>query len=454
MANSAIKAPVLWSSPLRFSLVALGGVVSMDTLSEFPYLLTRYGGATFVAAYVVALLALAWPFLAAQLSLGRRCRQAGAVQGAEFVAQGAGRAWRWTVKIAMAGAFLMFCYIALISGWMLAYAHTAFSGGFIDANAPRIAAHFSHLVERPAPTLLWEIVFLVLVFSVAAGGPAAIEDLARFLMPALVAAFAGLAAFAGTLGSFFVSAPVLLTPQPVPGHRLALGLVALSQAFFGAGLGTLSFVAYGAYLPSSLSTAKTALGLVLAQALVAWLAGFALASLVFAAGLRPLAGGGFLFATLPLASARLPGGPLVVALCYLALVSAAWLSGVAWLEPLMQYLTGKGLSRPQAALGLALSALATGEVLSLSLNSWAFSFTFLGRIKTLGLLDILMILAVNVLLPWGAGGLSFLIGWGRKGPLSAGENIARGHLLWLWALRIVVPAATLIIFFSAPRLIL
>ena len=453
MANRAIKAPVLWSSPLRFFLAALGGVVSMDTLSEFPYLLTRYGGATFVAAYVVALLVLAWPFLAAQLSLGRQCRQAGTVQGAGFAAGGAGRAWRWTVKIAMAGAFLMFCYIALISGWMLSYAHTALSGGFIDASAPRIAAHFSHLVHRPAPTLLWEIVFLGLVFSVAAGGPTAIEDLARFLMPTLVAAFAALAAFAGTLGSFFVSAPVLLAPQPIPGH-LALGLVALSQAFFGAGLGTLSFVAYGAYLPSSVSPTKAALGLVLVQALVAWLAGFGLASLVFAAGLRPLAGGGFLFATLPLASARLPGGAMVVALCYLVLVSAAWLSGVAWLEPLMQYLTGKGLSRPQAALGVALSALATGEVLSLSLNSWAFSFTFLGRIKTLGLLDILMILAVNVLLPWGAGGLSFLMGWGRKGPLAAGENIARGYPLWLWALRIAVPAATLIVFFSAPRLIL
>ena len=453
MPTRTLKPPVLWSSPLRFSLVAFGALAGMDTFSEFPYLLTHYGGATFVGSYILALLGMAWPLLAAQLRLGRRCRcdEDGTVP--EFAGVRGSRLWRWTFGAAMLGAFLMFCYVAVISGWMLSYTHAALAGDFHAANAPLIATHFADLVHHPLPTMLWDAIFLFMVFSVLAGGPGAIEELARFLVPGILALFAGLAAFAATLGSFFVSAPQLLAPQPVPGHWTLI-LVALSQAFFGPGLGTASFVAYGAYLPSSVSVVKTTLGLILAQALAAWLGGFALASLVFAAGLRPLAGGGFLFETLPLAGARLPWGSTVIALCYLALVSAAWLSTVAWLEPLMQFLTAKGLGRSRAALGLGLVSLAIGGALTLSLNSWAFSFTFLGRVKTLGLLDVLMIISVNVLLPWGGGGLGALLGWGRAGPLGQGENGARWQKLWLWALRIVVPTAILIVFFSAPRLVL
>ena len=179
-----------------------------------------------------------------------------------------------------------------------------------------------------------------------------------------------------------------------------------------------------------------------------------MASLVYATGLRPLAGGGFLFETLPLMAARLPHGALVAALCYLGLLSAVWLSGVAWLEPAMQLLTAHGRSRGRTAVGLAFAAFVMGVILTLSLKSWAFSFTFFGRLKTLGLLDVLMIFAVNVLLPWGAGGLSVLMGWASDGPFDRHGARRGARLLWLWALRLLVPAAVLAIILSAPRLVL
>lgn len=445
MTPKYVKPPTLWSSPLRFALVGFGALTGMDTFSEFPYLLTRYGGGRFVAIYIAFLLLIAWPLLAAQLKLGRHGRDGGTrpwLHGS--------RAWRWTWIAALAGGFLMFCYVALISGWMLAYAHAALVGNFRHASLERVAGEFAHLARHPLTALLWDGLFIAAVSVIVGAGPAAIEDLARFVVPGLAALFAGLVAYAATFGSFFVSAPVLLGWQPAAGQA-STSLVALSQVFFGAGLGTAAWVAYGAYLPSSVAIGRTTLILVLAQAVAAWLAGFALASLAFAAGLSPLAGGGFLFETLPLVSARLPWGPIAVALCYLGLVSAAWLSTVAWLEPFAQFLR---VARVRAALGLGLAAWVVGAVLTLSLNSWAFSFTFLGRVKTLGLLDILMILAVNVLLPWGGGGLSLLMGWDRAGVTGESGYRGRAQRVWLWALRIVVPSAVVIVFFGAPRLIL
>ncbi len=452
MSSPPAKSVALWSSPSRFFLAALGALAGMDTFSEFPYLLAHYGGGTFVAVYVLALLLIAWPLLAAELALGRRVSGDGAA-GAPITRAIAGRPWRWTLWAAALGGFLMFCYVAVVAGWILAYLRTALVGGFRAATPAYIEGHFVQLAAHPGSSLAWEALFLVLVFAVVAGGMRAIEHLSYLVMPGLLGLFAALLVYAATLGSFFVAAPTLLVPQQVPSGG-TLVLAALSQAFFGPGLGTASLLAYGVSLRSSTSPGRTALALVLAQAFVAWLGGFALASLVYATGLRPLAGGGFLFETLPLMAARLPHGALVTALCYLGLLSAVWVSGVAWLEPAMQLLTARGRSRGWTAVGLGLAALVMGAILTLSLKSWAFSFTFFGRVKTLGLLDVLMIIAVNILLPWGAGGLSLLMGWASDGLPGRRETWRGPQLLWLWALRLLVPAAVLAIILSAPRLVL
>ncbi|MHB1565449.1 MAG: hypothetical protein ACYCXG_01820 [Acidiferrobacter sp.] len=450
MADLAPDTPFLWSSPLLFFLVVLGALAGVDTFSEFPYLLVRYGGARFVAVYVAALVVLAWPLIAAQLTLGRHLHGvAGLLDGRDPGTRG--WFWRWTARAAIAGGFLVFCYVAVFAGWMMAYAHAVMGGAFHDASVPRVAAYFTHFTAQPLIGLGWDAAFVALVLIVVVTGPAAIEDLARLVVPALVALLAALAVYSASLGGFFLAAPLLLEPAPRP-VTISAVLIALSQAFFGTGVGTASLVAYGAYVPVGAPILRLSLGLVLAQAGCAWLGGFALASLAFAAGLRPLAGGGFLFETLPLVSERLPHGDLIAGLAYLALIAAAWLSTVAWLEPLVQIAMARGLGRGRAVLGIGLAALTVGGIVVLSLNSWAFSFSFLGRVKTLGFLDVLMILAVNVLLPWGGGGLAALMGW-RDDQAGTGPQ-GWGRVLWRWALRVVVPTAVLVVFLTAPRLIL
>ncbi|WP_298135318.1 hypothetical protein [Acidiferrobacter sp.] len=452
MSGASDNPVALWSSLPRFFLAGLGALAGMDSFSEFPYLLAHYGGGTFVWVYATVLLVIAWPLFAGELTVGRRIGADSAT--AATIAQAVpGRAWRWAVRAAALGGFLMLCYVAVVAGWMLSYLHAALAGDFRGATAAFVEARFAHLASEPWRALAWQAVFLVLVFLIAAGGLRAIEELSYLVVPGLLALFAVLLVFAATRGSFFVSAPALLAPRAAPSGAKMI-LVALSQAFFGPGLGTAALLAYGVSLRSSVSAGRVALALVLAQVFIAWLGGFALASLVYAAGLNPLAGGGFLFETLPLLGARLPHGALVAALCYLGLISAAWLSCVAWLEPAMQLLTARGLPRARAALGLGLAAFVTGTVLTLSLKSWAFSFTFFGRLKTLGLLDVVMIVAVNVLLPWGAGGLSLIMGWAPDGLFGRGKPLGGLARLWFWALRLLVPAAVLVVILTAPRLVL
>ncbi|MDA8390214.1 MAG: hypothetical protein M0Z76_05730 [Gammaproteobacteria bacterium] len=424
----------------------------MDTLSEFPFLLVHYGGAAFVASYLLAAILVTWPLVAAQIALGRRRRQR-ALQGLSAGEAGRGARFLWnTVRAAaMIGGFLVFCYVAVFSGWIFSYIQALLAGAFKNAALSLVVAHFTRLTDTPAAGLEWETAFITPVFAVAAMGPAAIEEVSRFVVPALVALVIGLAAYGVSLDSFFVSAPLLITTHvshPAP----AAALTALSQAFLGAGLGTASFVAYGAYVPAHTRVLRLSWWFVVAAVVCVWLAGLAFASIAYGAGLPPLPGGGFVFETLPLASERLPLGHVVVGLCYLALVLAAWVSTLSWLEPLMQLGHSWGIGRARTAAALGLASLAIGGALILSLKSWAFSFTFLGQTKTLGLLDILMMLAVNLLLPWGGGGMAVFLGWHDERAVEGPR--AWGRVIWLWSLRLVVPAAVLTVVLSAPRLIL
>ncbi len=452
MPESSAQPTVLWSSPTGLFLAILGALAGMDTLSEFPYLLVHYGGAAFVGFYFLAGVLVTWPLVAAQMAFGRRRRRM-ALRGLSSSEADTGVRVLWNVvrAAALTGGFLVFCYVAVFSGWILSYGSALLAGTFRDAAVSLVVMHFTQLTGAPLSAVGWEAVFILPVFVVAAIGPVAIEEVSRFVVPALVLLLVGLAAYGVSLDSFFVSAPLLVanaTPHATP----ATAMMALSQAFLAAGLGTASFVAYGAYVPAHTPVLRVSWWLVCAAVACAWLAGLAFASIAYGAGLPPLPGGGFLFETLPLASERLPFGQGVVGLCYLALILAAWVSTVAWIEPLMQLGEGLGIGRIRMALGLALASLAIGGVLILSLKSWAFSFTFLGRTKTLGLLDVLMIVAVNVLLPWGGGGMAVFFGW-HDDRVVEGPR-AWGRLVWLWSLRLVVPAAIVLLVLNAPRLIL
>ena len=61
---------------------------------------------------------------------------------------------------------------------------------------------------------------------------------------------------------------------------------------------------FGAYLPSNVSIAKSALIIVSADTLIALLAGLVIFPLVFENGLMPDSGTGLIFNTLPLASLK------------------------------------------------------------------------------------------------------------------------------------------------------
>ena len=128
---------------------------------------------------------------------------------------------------------------------------------------------------------------------------------------------------------------------------------------------------YGAYLPRDFSIARGAATIVLADTLIALLAGFVVFPAVFHFGLDMASGPGLIFQTLPVAFAQMPGGAIFAALFFIMLAVAGVTSMVGLLESVTSWTKERlAISRQQSAL-LVVGSVTTLSVISvLSYNVW------------------------------------------------------------------------------------
>jgi putative ABC transport system permease protein len=96
-------------------------------------------------------------------------------------------------------------------------------------------------------------------------------------------------------------------------------------------------------------------------------------------------------------------------------------------------------------------AWAIGVVCILSLDYWAFSFSFLGITRTLGLFDVLIILTSFVLLPLVGLALVLFAGWVLR-PETTRDALAMespcAHDVWLWLNRLAIPLMLVMLLFG------
>ncbi len=60
---------------MMFVLAATGSAVGLGSIWRFPYITAENGGGAFILVYLVCVLLIGVPILAAELSIGRRTRQ-------------------------------------------------------------------------------------------------------------------------------------------------------------------------------------------------------------------------------------------------------------------------------------------------------------------------------------------------------------------------------------------
>lgn len=430
--------PERWASRRGFVLASLGSAIGLGNVWRFAYVAGENGGGAFLLVYLVMVGVVGLPLLLGEFALGRSTQRECAAAVRAVVAPRS--AWRHVGLLGVIVSALVLAYYAVVAGWVLRYLALYGSGRSASLAGPGAKQAFEAHLADPFMPIVWQAVVLGLtVFVILQGVKRGIERLNLVLMPLLGLLLLGLALHAVTLPGWGQGLRFLFDPDWSVLAHPQVYLAALGQAFFSIGLAMGVMVTYGSYLAPEQPLLRSAATVVAGDTLFALLAGLIIFPAVFSFGLDPAQGPGLAFVVLPQVFAQMPAGAWVGVVFFLLLSIAALTSAVSLLEvPVAWALKRFGLSRRTATLGLAALLFAGGVPASLGYSVWRDWVTPGGR----HVLDLMDLLAVDVLLPLNGLLLSLLFGWvwPRDQALAAiGLSRHTGGHIWRATLRYLLP---------------
>ncbi|RLQ23776.1 sodium-dependent transporter [Seongchinamella sediminis] len=435
-----------WSSRFAFIMASVGFAVGLGNIWRFPYVTGENGGAAFVIIYLACAFGIGVPILMAEILIGRRGK--GSPPSAmAAVARESKRSTHWKVVGAMGllAAYTIEIVYAGVVGWVLWYLYKAVTTGFVGVDAQVAEATFSGVLADNLGMLFWTLVGLaitgLIIYSGVKGG---IERAVRVMMPAMFLLLVGLATYNYFAGGFGKALEWLFTPDFSKIGPTTL-LAAIGQAFFSISVAMGGMMTYGSYLPRSISITQSVMIIVVADTLVAVLAGLVIFPAVFNYGLDPAAGAGLIFQTLPVAFAQMPGGYGFSILFFVMLSVAGITSMVGLVESVNSWAEERfSIPRHKSAL------IVVGSVAALSVIS-LMSYNVMGDLSMGGrnFNDIMDYFSNQILLPLGGLLIAVFAGWVMRRDYSRDELAIQngfGHSLWYLSIRFIVPPALLVIF--------
>ena len=435
-----------WSSRFAFLMASVGFAVGLGNIWRFPYVTGENGGGAFVVIYLACAFGIGVPIVMAELLIGRRGKGSPTTAMANVAEEsGRSRHWRWVGGMGLLAAYTIEVVYAVVVGWVLWYLFKAVTTGFVGIDAVSASAEFDSVLGNNLGMMAWTLVGLgitgYIIYSGVQGG---IEKAVTIMMPLMFFLLVGLAGYNYFAGGFEEAVSWLFTPdfsQIGPTTVLA----AIGQAFFSIGVAMGGMMTYGSYLPRSISITQSVLIIVVADTLVAVIAGLVIFPAVFFNGLDPAAGPGLIFQTMPVAFAQMPGGHVFSILFFLMLSVAGITSMVGLVESVNAWLQDHfGITRHRSAV-LLVGSIACLSVLSILSYNVLSDYSIAGR----NFNDTMDYFSNQILLPVGGLLLAIFAGWVVKKEFTRDELTtlnATSYEIWHFLIRYVVPPAVLIIF--------
>ena len=450
-----------WHSRWVFILAAVGSAVGLGNIWKFPYITGENGGGAFVLVYLVCIALIGIPIMMAEVMLGRRGRMS-PINAMLYLSRES-QVSRWWAGIGWSGVLagiLILSFYSVVAGWSLHYVMLAIDGQFYQIDAKTSGDLFSGLLSNIGSLTTWHTIFLLMTLGiVGAGVVKGLGVAVRYLMPLLFLLLLILVIYSASYGDFAKGFGFLFNFN-VSSLTWGSVLAALGHAFFTLSLGMGAIMAYGAYLPDTLTSDSTVPGkkvslgkvvLIIAalDTLVALMAGLVIFPIVFASpGIEPGQGPGLLFVSLPIAFGGMSAGSLFAAVFFFLVFIAALSSAISLVEPTVAWLV-ESKSWPRltttVVLGMLVWVVGLGSV---------FSFNIWSEIKLFGrtFFDSLDFLTANIMLPLGGLLIALFVGWVMKSSYVANEigDIQQGAYRWWYlVLRYVSPVLLALVFVMA-----
>ncbi len=309
-----------FGSKLGLIMATAGSALGLGNIYRFPCEAGANGGAAFLIVYLAIALLIGTPLMVAEFIIGRRSKS-NAV-GAFKVLSGTGSAWPLLGYLGVLCAFLILAFYTTVAGWTLGYLGKAAAGHFSGQDLASIQQQFSSFTNHPWLPIVCQLAFLALTAVVVMRGVKdGIERWSKILMPMLLVIMVVLCVKSLTLSGAAEGLAFFFKPDfsKITGRVL---ISALGQSFFSLSIGMGALITYGSYISRKDNMVSSAVGVTLADTLVAVLAGVIIFPAAFSFGIQPEAGASLAFTTLPMVFQQMTGGYFFCLMFFLLLVIA------------------------------------------------------------------------------------------------------------------------------------
>lgn len=385
---------VHWSSPLAFILVTVGSAVGLGNIWRFSYLVGVNGGGAFLIPYMLGIFICGLPILMLELAGGRR------FGGGVIATFGAIRhSARWVGALVALWSLVLLSYYLVVAGWALGYMASSITGELPSFDT--FTAGYNSVV--------WFLLFLGATAGVVAlGVKGGIEAVSRLLMPLLFLMLLGLTIYSLFLDGWRAGMQFYLAPRLSSLTDPLVWVAAFGQVFFSVGVGMGVMITYGSYLHRHEAIASSAVFIILADVLAAFMAGMVIFPIVFSFGGEPAAGPKLAFDTLPMVFQQFPRliRATIATALYLLLSIAALTSAISLFETILVAVTeATGISRRKGLVCLLCGLTLFG--LPSALSYTPITLMLFGY----PVLDIMDAMTGVVLLPLGVLITAIVLGW-------------------------------------------
>ena len=430
-----------WASRFGFLMAMAGSAIGLGNIWRFPYITGKYGGAAFVAFYLLIGLTFGLSIAIGEWAIGR----AGRSDSVGSFKKLGGGLWCIPGWIGFVTAFVILSYYSVISGWILYYVKYSIAGLLGATQSTDTKQVFITLITSPKLCLTLHLANMLAILTVTLRGISqGLERVCKILMPTLFVILLLLIARALTLDGGLEGLKFYVVPNF---HHLTLEgmLAATSQAFFSLSVAVGVGITYGSYLKSDEKITHLAPMVVLCDTLVAFLAGLVIFPACMACGITPDSGPGLAFVTLPKVFSRMAFGDLFATAFFTLFFIAAFTSATSLLEVITAFgMDQMKLSRRASAITMAIL------VSVLGIPSALAETPLVPKIFGKGFLDAADF-AINAwLVPITAICICIFVGWvwvkGAKDEITNGGDAPfKLYPVWLFICRVVAPIILVIL---------
>lgn len=325
-------------------MAAIGSAVGLGNVWRFPYVCYDNGGGAFLIPFFVAIFTAGIPLLILEFSVGHWAQGAPPTAFAKI-----GRKWEWAGWLTVLIPFIVATYYVVVMAWCFSYMVYSIdlrwgssAGGFFanflgDTGSPVILGGIS------LPIFLGLIAMWVCIFLILYKGVERIGKIVALTVPIPTILLIVLTIRGLTLPGAIDGISYYLTPDFSRLGDVNVWLAAYAQVFFSFSLAQGIMITYASFLKKKSDLTNNAFIVALADAGTAFLAGFAVFSVIgyltvsqgIGIGDLPMAGPGLTFITYPTAISLLPFAAAIFGIFFfIALLTFGIDSAFSMIEPI------------------------------------------------------------------------------------------------------------------------